>query len=517
MKNTFKKALSVILAALMLFSMGIVAFAAKTENEHPTVYITGAQTNKLFGADGEQIYPIGADPGAIIKESIEPCVKKLIEGFITDDYEPYVEEFRAAFSPVFEKVKLDKNGEVSDSSHPEQTIYNVNIPHKSAYYGVWDYRFWYDWRISPMVAADELKIYIDMVKAATNEEKVNLMGRCYGANVIAAYLVKYTDHAVENVADVSYLASSIDGIDMLDAIFTGEMKFEDTAINNFLDYFMDKENIVEDETTAALIKTLVDLFDQIYILGYTGELAQALVDEIKYDLIPALLKDSFGTMPSYWAMVSPDKYEAAIEFVFGDCKEEYAKLIEKTDEYHNRVQKNYNETEVYLESKGINFYVFAKYGFPEYPISKGAAHQSDGNTSVYKQSFGATAADFGKVLSEEYIASLETDKYVSPDRAIDASTCRYPERTWFVRDLHHDSFPNNFTAVAMNVMKYDYTVSDGVYAQYLQWKEGNIAGEVEPLKEAPKEDSKLGSFFRFLKALFDFLTKLIKGEIVLSA
>ena len=41
------------------------------------------------------------------------------------------------------------------------------------------------------------------------------------------------------------------------------------------------------------------------------------------------------------------------------------------------------------------------------------------------------------MLSAQYIASLETDKYLSPDRAIDASTCRYPNQTWIVKDAKH--------------------------------------------------------------------------------
>lgn len=511
--KTSKKIISLILAMVMICSLTVPAFAANAAEEHPTIYVTGAQTNDLYGAEGERIYPIGVDAGEVIKEALMPCLEKLLLGYIIGDYEPYVKEFQAAFSPIFAKVKLDENGEVSDGSHPQYTIYNSAVPEKTSNYGEWDYRFWYDWRISPMVAADELKIYIDMVKEATGEDKVNLMGRCYGANVVAAYLEKYKDHAIENVADVSYLASSILGIDMLDALFTGNLKFEDNAINNFLDYFMEKENLIEDETTASFVSALVDLFNQVYVLGFTGEMLEAVVNEVKYDLIPVLLKDSFGTMPAYWSMVSPDKYEEAIEFVFGDCKEEYAKLIEKTDAFYNEVQLNFESTTAYLKENGINFYTFVKYNFPDYPIYEGAAQQGDGNTSVYKQSFGATAADFGKVLSDDYINSLETDKYLSPDLIIDASTCLYPETTWFVKDLHHDTFPYGFNMLAMEVMKYDYTVSDGVYAQYLQWENGTIAGEVAAVEALPEEEGKLSALFKFIRALLQMVMNLFKGAL----
>ena len=508
-----KKIISLLLSVVMVAALAVPAFAANTLNEHPTIYVTGAQVNELVDADGNVIYPNDVDAGQIIKDALMPCIKKLFTGFLTGDYKPYVEEFQKAFSPIFADRVLDENGEASDGSHSTRTVYNCNLPGKKSDYGPNDYELGYDWRLSPMVTADDLKIFIEKVKADTGEDKVNLMGRCYGANVVAAYLEKYKDHAIENVADVTYLSSSILGIDMLDALFTGDMVFEDQAINNFVDYFMDENNLIEDDATADLVLALVEIFNQASVLGFTGEMLGKLIDEIKYDLFPALLMDSYGTMPSYWSMVSPDRYEDAINFVFPDAesKAKYAKLIEKTEEYYKEVQLNFEETTAYLKGKGINFNFFVKYNFPDIPIYAGATQQGDGTTSVYKQSFGATAADFGKILDEEYINSLETDKYLSPDLIIDASTCLYPETTWFVKDLHHETFPYNFNVLALEVMKYDYTVSDGAYAQYLQWENGAIVGEVADIEAPPAEDSMFKSLFKFITAIIKMVTNLFKG------
>lgn len=476
----------------------------------------GAQTNDLYNADGERIYPLSDDLDAmqIIKDALRPCLEKLVQGFVTNDYEAYAREFYNVFVPIYEDIALDKNGEVSDGSHPKHTIYNCSIPKKTSNYGVWDYRFWYDWRISPMIAADELKEYIDMVIAATGEDKVNLTGRCYGANVIAAYLAKYEDHAVNYVDDVAYLSSSILGIDMLSALFSGEMKFEDQAINNFLNYFMNEENLVEDEAVNLFILTLVELFNQVKVLGITGEALEMLVDKVKYDLIPLILRDTFGSMPSYWSMVTPELYEQSIEFVFGDCKDEYAKLIEKADDYYNNVQLTAKEDMLKLKEKGIDFHIFVKYDFPDYPIYEGATAQGDGTTSAVRQGFGGTYADFGEVLSEKYIASLEDDTYLSPDRKIDASSCLFPENTWFVKGMHHDIFPDVINKFAMDVMNGEISVSDGVFKQY-QAYESNTLTPVEGLDEdgtrAP--DNVFSSLIRFITSLLNILTKLFNGEL----
>ena len=513
-----KKLISVLLSFLMIFSFGIPAFAAK--DERPTIYVTGAQTNDLYNAEGERIYPISDDIDAmeVIKNNLKPCMKKLILGLLTDNYEPYAKEFYNAFVPIYEDIALDKNGEASNGSHPRNNIYDVEIPQKTEDYGIWDYRFWYDWRISPMVAADQLKEYIEMVVDATGEEKVNLMGRCYGANVIAAYFTKYEDHAVKYVDDISFLSSSIIGIDMMSALFSGNMKFEDNVINNFVNFFMNKENIIEDETVSVFVLTLVELFNEIKVLGITGELLEDLVDKVKDDLIPPILRDTFGSMPAYWSMTTPESYEEAIEFVFGDCKEEYKNLIAKTDDYHYNVQLKIESTIKRLEQKGVKFNIFVKYNFPDYPIYEGATCQGDGTTAAVRQAFGGVYADFGEVLSNKYIETIENKNYLSPDKVIDASSCLLPNNTWFVKNIHHDIFPNELNRLAMDVMNLDVSVSDNVFPRFADYVDGKIVPlEADNADNVVSTKHPLATLMRFITAFFNLISKLLKNEITLFA
>ncbi len=513
-----KKIISVVLCFLLMMSICAPALAADYE-EYPTIYVTGAQTNELRNAEGERIYPLSDDIDAmqIIQENLKPCLEKLALGLLTDNYEAYAQEFYNAFVPIYEDVALDKNGEVSDGSHPARNIYNADLPKKSGGYGEWDYRFWYDWRISPMVAADDLKIWVDMVKEATGKDKVNIMGRCYGANVVAAYLTKYESHAIENVNGVSYLSSSVIGIDMLSALFTGNLVFEDQAIANFVDFFMENEDLIEDETIKLFVLTLVELFNQVKVLGITGESLGLLVAKVKDDLIPPLLRDTFGSMPSYWSMTTPETYEDAIEFVFGGYEEEYAKLIEKTDAYHYDVQLIAEEKMLQLKKKGIDFQIIVKYDFPDYPLYKGASTQSDGNTTAVRQAFGGEYADFGKVFSDKYIASLKDKTYLSADHKINAATCLFPENTWFIKGIHHNHFPGAMTVLAMNVMNKHLTVSDGEYAQFNSYIDGRLV-ETDGLDEdgTKPPDNKFSALFRFLTAFLKLITKIFNGELSLN-
>ena len=94
----------------------------------------------------------------------------------------------------------------------------------------------------------------------------------------------------------------------------------------------------------------------------------------------------------------------------------------------------------------------------------------DGIVDVKYASFGATAADFGSTL-ENVTADA---KYISPDKTVDASTCLFPEQTWFVKNLKHAEETDTIDVMMRKFMRYDgqgtvetfedyprYTIFDG--------------------------------------------------------
>ena len=176
MKRNIKKVLSVVLVVVMAFSIAVPAMA--TYEEYPTIYVTGAQTNQIYNAEGQLIYPFAKPIMEVAKDIIAPTVKDLIVGNITGNFDAFNTNILGLLDDVFGDVKLDKNGEASDGSHPEFHSSTVAVSEKKGNYGMWDFRFWYDWRLSPVDCALELKNYIDRVKEATGKDKVQLVGRC---------------------------------------------------------------------------------------------------------------------------------------------------------------------------------------------------------------------------------------------------------------------------------------------------------------------------------------------------
>lgn len=500
----------------MIFSCATVVSAAEIEDD-PIIYIMGT-AGELYDKDGNQIHPIGADAGEIIKTALMPCLEQLALGYITGDFEDYAQEFYDAFAPVYEKVKLDNNGEASDGSSRGWDVNTADINSKKGDYRIFDYLFMYDWRLSPFRTAEELKIYIDRIKTATGKDKVNIVSRCYGSNVVATYLEIYKDHAVENVGKVRYYTPSVYGVTYLTAMFSGEIELNGTAIDNFLEYYLENGDLIEDAETKALVDTMVTFLNQIKVLGVMTDAVEGIIDDVKDDLIPKLLRASFGSWPSHWAMVLPEYYETAKEFIFRGCEEEYAGLIEKIDAYHYGVQLNFEKTAKELTEKGIKFYNIVKYNSPAYPLSKEAVEQSDCYTTVADQSFGAHAAKYGETLSETYISEIPDKKYLSPDNIIDGSGALWPDTTWYIKDLFHDNFPGYIhDSMMIDIFRENLDGDSEKYPRFLQYDKNSgtvykfeVNEEEKPIKE---ENKWFTSVIRFFTALLNFMTKLIKGEL----
>lgn len=516
-----KKVLSVVLSLILLLSCFAPTLATQEYEEYPTIYVIGAHKNDIYNAQGETVYPLNADFAGIIKETLGPCLKELAKGMITDDYTSYAEEFNDSWSPIFKDLILDKNGEVTNGSYTRFQTETGHLEGKTSGFGVWDCRFWYDWRESPIKTAHELKAHIDDVVRLTGKDKVQLIGRCYGANVIATYLELYKEHAKTYVSDISYYSASIMGIDFMSALFSGQVKMENEAMDSFLDYYISEQGLIGDDVCASFAMALVELMSQAEMLGVTGDAFISFLDNFKDDLFPLIIRNTFGGWLSYWSMVTPELYETARDYIFNteEVRAEYAGFIAKADEYYYTVQVNIFDTMREMEAAGINFYIFAKYNLPEFPVYEGATAQSDADTTVYRQSLGATCADYDEVLSEEYLSSLspENMKYVSPDKKIDASTCMFPETTWFIKDLHHNYFAP-IEAPSVEIMRYDMTVDSEKYPQYMVNVNNASLAPFEGTDEdfGKPDDNMMTAFIDFMKAFVNLIVGLINGTVEFS-
>ena len=524
-----KKLIALFLTILLTLTLAVPAFAA--EEVYPTIYIEG-QGNSLYRPDGSKIYGLDADVLQIVKDNLKDLLLEYGSCMLSGDFTTYNDKLYNTIAPLYKDVKLGNDGMPTDGSGiPANRDWKNNLNNIKTTIDLTDgaysvYRWRYDWRLSPIVLAEDLDGLVNKVLEATGKDKVNIMSRCLGANIAYAYL--HTNENYKKVNSCVFYAPSIDGIGVLNAIFTGDFVFDSGAVNRFDAYFQDAKNFtIRDEETTDLIMTTLSLFDSIGVLGKGTELMDKIVGNVKNDVIPRILKDSYGSFPSYWAMLSPQYVDAAKAFVFEGCEDEYAGLIDQIDAYA-AIAKDAHSFLKSIEDQ-VQIGVITKYGFPCFPLSEDAAQESDVYVTVGFSSFGATAASSGAKLDSKYIkAQNDAGKgdYISADGKIDASTALFPDTTWFIKDLEHKAFPDcvNDLMVAFVNTPGMTVKTDPRFTQFLQFTPTNdessdsAKGTLTPILTADDTEdstkqypvSPLDAFFKFLAKIIRFFTKLFK-------
>ena len=306
------------------------------------------------------------------------------------------------------------------------------------------YWFYYDWRLDPIETAAEFKSFVDDILASTGCEQVGVVASCLGTNVVTAYLAVYPEHAKEHIRGVAFDGSVVSGAEMLSEAISGKFCVDLTAINRTL------------RDCAAIGMFDVDEFVTITLdmLDRTGvdEALLAFPRKVLYDKLvkgvtSALALSTFYTWPNYWACVSKEDYPTALEYVFGpegsEKRTTYAGLIAKLNNYDRVVRQRVPEILKTTVENGVHFGVISKYGFQTLPICKTNDQVSDQFATVKRSSFGATTGTIYHDLPDEYLAQRTADgfgDYLSPDGQIDASTCLFPESTWFIKGSSHSNW-----------------------------------------------------------------------------
>ena len=108
-------------------------------------------------------------------------------------------------------------------------------------------------------------------------------------------------------------------------------------------------------------------------------------------------------------------------------------------------------------------------------------------------------------------------KYISPDKKIDASTCMYPDTTWFIKDLHHNYFAP-IEAPSVEIMRYDMTVDNDKYPQYMVNVDNASLAPFEGTDEdyGKPDANMITTFIDFVKAFTTLIIGLINGTVEFS-
>jgi hypothetical protein len=201
---------------------------------------------------------------------------------------------------------------------------------------------------------------------------------------------------------------------------------------------------------------------------------------------------------------------------YGKDTAEYAGLIEKIEYYHDNVRVPFEENAKAQEAQGIEFSNIVKYGYTNVPLSKNANELADGLVTVRESSFGATTSNTEDTLSPIYILKARingTDKYISPDYQIDASTGFSRDTTWYVKNLEHKNFPECINGLVSDIVNNkDFNIeSNPEYPQFMVYD-----GETSTISPMTKDNMNttdryetpfFTALFKFFKAVFALISK----------
>ncbi len=472
MKRTLKKSCSILLVLIMLMSLSAPVFAkpivwtSQSKSDIPIIRISG-DGDPLVDEEGNKVFHYkdlgalfsggeedGDDDGELYESIANVLLPFLIDGLLNDNWDPYFDNLQKEIGDIFEISLLDKDGnpqfgtgmtsekkaEMQDKRHRDM----ARTENGQKFYVFNTYWFFYDWRLDPIETVAEFKAYIEDVMAATKTDQVGVMATCLGTNIVTAYLAVYPEHAAKHIRGVAFDGSVVGGAEMLSEAISGKFNVDAAAINRVLADC----NEIGLFSIDGFINTTLEMLDRTGVLdAVIGKTKEWIYYKLVEGVTSALALSTFYTWPNYWACVSPEDYDTAKNYVFGpegsEKRTEYAGLIAKLDNYNEVVRQRIPEILTDTVAKGVNFGVISKYGFQTLPICETNYLVSDQFASVGRSSFGATTGTIYNDLSDDYIASrVEAGfgRYISPDGQIDASTCLFPNQTWFIKGSSHSNW-----------------------------------------------------------------------------
>lgn len=565
-----KKFIALVLTVILSLSIMAPAACAVDANDTPIVILRGDGVdlvNRDENGNETEIWPIGSSDfdGKIGETAKNILIPFLTEGLLFDKWDNYYKVCYEELSPIMADVVLDENGSPRNSSgisssslNSNRTSCNVDRRYQ-AKYGATDYTFYYDWRLSPydipygetVRIVDLLHTYIKNVSKVNGGRKVTLAGNCLGGSYVLAYLEEYGDEGyVKNVFFNSTVGNSAA---ILTDVFCGDIKVDAKGLQRFADEYIDADA----DTIAGMIDvspvinevivTTLDLFVQLGIVDMLGQTIDDIYQKVYEVLVPMLVIAFYGTMPGYWTIIQPERLNEAINFVFGpegsEYRTKYAGVIAKIEDYFNQTGNCKEDIIKACQEKGIHFGATAKYGVQMYPFVKSQDQLSDEMADLEHASFGATVAEsVYDVLPDSYIQAAVangTDKYISPDKQIDASTSLFKDSVWYEKNMPHDAWAYDYKVLEAFAANDNFTVnSDPNLPQFVVRIPGT--GEIDPdtgredaetsrvekmteenanvsnwndtsedtKTQKPSVVTKLMAFFRWLTAMLKFLVNL---------
>ena len=497
-----KKAGSFILAAVMLITLPAGAFAGSSHckcDSTPVVMVNGFATELYHqNEDGtvSTVFPMGT------KEIVTslPYIAASIAALAAGDHECFRTMLSTALFKLMGGMACNPDGTAKVEAKCYETPTDTDIHKKyDESNDEGRYLFGYDWRLDPVDNAKELAEYIEEVKAVTGHDKVVLCAHSEGTCVAASYISLYGS---KNIEKVVFLSGAFQGITLVGQLFTKDLNVKDKGVA--FELFI--ETFLGGDTTGDFVSSLFSVLTDAFIVDALLCIVDNILDEDLDALYDTCLTELVTTMPGVWSFVPDDFYEDAKTVLYTGTGDKYTKLIKTIDNYHYNVQVGLGDRLRTEQKKGLAVCVSMGYAIAPIPVYDDCYDQTDMLIDTKYGSLGATCAKIGETFKAD-----KNNKYLSEDLLVDASTCAFPDSTWFVRYQDHNDFCG-----AYNNFIYYLVTSDGqptVYsdARYPQFLTCDSHEKLIPAGKLPEADTR-PSIIRFGESTYKLIKELIDSR-----
>ena len=497
-----KKPISIILVIALVLSVMIIpvsaqeqtavvtdlSYVADYDRDTPVIIVHGMSQNNtyLLNEDGSRMtddtgyvtgWPLEIDIMGLLKNALVPLIASVVtrsDAGLTDAMR------KGAYDGLY---AIHKDAEGNYLTPVEVPCYECpmsELPEdlKAEYYeylrlqGLADivgeeniYYFGYDSFGDITGETEKLNHFIhDVVLPQTGAEQVRLCNISLGGTIGVNYLENYPeDYGI--IKRMLFVIPAIDGSDIIGDILTSNLSVmydDETLYSKFLPALLGESPL------AYLLNVALRILPSDVLKSALGGLAEGVVEA------------GVRSTTIIWALCPTDYYEEArAKWLMDD---EYTLVREKVDAYM-QARANFGENIRRLKSTGTQVFDIVCYGGGMFPLCRDYNKTNgDGIVHASSASMGATFADVGKTLPEDYVAAGTycndpTHDHISPDRTVDPTTGLLPCTTWYIKNQDHEKLPNNDVALKMafDIMT-DDNITD-VYSRpdvYPQYNEGRL-------------------------------------------
>ena len=461
-----KKIISLVLAFVMAFSvLSLTASAAvKTEcngdcDRCPSIVVPGIGQSNVWALDengnyllddnGERIscFPAVFDVGSIVAKVLAPALLTLMTQHDVFLSEALCSVVLDAFAVNNCDPKTGKNtGNIEVEKYPysvaecsdyeKEEIYD-NIP-LQAYSEIAGedhlYYFAYNSFGNNYDIVCELYDFIQMVKAETGHDKVNIVPISMGGSV-ANGLLQYFPQVVNDLNRVVYIVPALNGSSIVGDLYNKNLAFFDTDFlyNGFLEALMDEEE-------ARMIEVIARILPDEVLSGVLRNVANCLVDDVASNI----------TM--LWGLCPKEDYPAASAALLGSKPE----IKRQTDMFYE-AQCNSLANIQKLVDNGVEVFNIVDYDVPLYLIGNSWNNDNaDGVIHLSSTAMGVKSAIVGETLGNDYVqanksinCSDPSHNHISPDNVVDASTGLLPDHTFYFDGQGHEQTARNDAIISL--------------------------------------------------------------------